>query len=230
MSYPGVDPTDLKTMNPVGTQEESVGEPKTAPLQDLSEEKVEAPFAVSNRWKTGSIQFVVECPSGQRCLVKTLDTMDLVNADLLEDMDYFGKALLPSSFDAAGNPVDNQEQQTFWDALKDPDKRLKFFSMLNRLLETAVVNPIVIDDGAEIITDEKTGKRIVVLGGMIDTVNGVEMYTRDGVTRPLGAQEVKTSHIDFSDKMYIFGELNKPLELIRPFRQEDASVASVDTE
>ena len=280
MSYPGVEPADVQTMNPVGTQGHSAGSPdhndfeaeverrlrerldslsqtvqeevagtvaaqkeavttlqssfeaEAAPapkfnkeeLESLVADAVQSQFAVTNGWKQGhNIKFVVECPSGQRCLVKHLDTMDLVQADLVEDMDFFTKALFPSS---GGGATD----KGFWQALRDPDRQLKFFTLLNKLVEVAVINPVVVDDGCSIIEDENRG-RVVVLGTSVTSHNGVDYISRNGVQRQLRPEEVRASFIDFTDKMAIFAELNKPLELIQPFREEpSAGLENLDRE
>lgn len=232
MSYPGVDPSDTITAEPVGTQAVSEGETKQLDGEELKkvvEEAVANQFAITDGWKTPEkIEFVVLCPSGQRALVRRLGTMDLLEAGLIEDMDFFTKALLPAGFDQAGNPVDSTEQPSFWKALKDPKRRLQFIQLLNRLLEVAVVNPKVIDDGAGIV--DNGGKDVVVLGTSIVRENGIEYLRRaDGSLRPFAENEVKASAIDFTDKMAIFGELNRPLEEIKPFREAPNGVASVDT-
>lgn len=234
MSYPGVDPADVQTMNPVGTQEPSAGasiDPQQ--LKEAVREAVSDQFKVTDGWKSrtkASVHFVVECPSGQKALLKHLDTMDLVGANIIEEMDFFTKALFPASFDDAGNPVENKPTQNFWTTLKDPMKRKRFISMLNRLLEVAVVRPKVIDDGIEIETDPETGEATIKEGSLLTVEGDVEFVTLpNGKKRAIKEGEVVTSAIDFGDKMTIFGELNKPLGMIEPFREPAVSVASVDS-
>lgn len=170
------------------------------------------PFAVTNAWlPKPQVQFVIQCPSGQRCLAKHLNTMDLVDADLIEEVDFFTKKLFPSTFDAAGNPVDNDDEelsnQSFWGTLKDAEKKVRFFRLLNKLLTIGIVKPKVVDDGVDIVVDE-SGTKKVVFGT---------------AARPLREGEVYASAIDFADKITIFGELNKPLEQINPFREESSA-------
>lgn len=249
MSYPGIDPADVQTMEPVGTQEPSAGEPKLLPpkipqveeqrlqsvidpeqLKDIVQEAVADQFAITDGWRNRAVQFVVLCPSGQRALLKHLTTMDLVDAGLIEDMDTFTKALFPASFDQAGNPVENQGQESFWKQLKDPDKKLKFLGMLNRLLVVGVVNPTVVDDGVDIVIDERTGKRVVVQGTLVEEINGKEYLKTEIGNRLIAPNEVRASAIDFTDKMTIFSEFNKPLDQIKPFRESPVGVPSVDSE
>ena len=248
MSYPGVDPGDVQMMEPVGTQEPSPGEPKHAvpeqqpepepkkdesqldpvELQKVVEQAVQDQFAVTDGWKAKSVQFAIICPSGQRALLKRLDTMDLIEVGMVEEMDLFTKALMPVGFDQAGNPVEANKQQGFWQQIKDPEKRLRFLTLLNKLLEIGVVNPKVIDDGVSII--EKDGKKIVVQGTSIVNQSGVEyLQLEGGGMRRINDGEVRASAIDFTDKMAIFGEFNKPLEEIKPFRETPSGVASLDS-
>ncbi len=205
---------------------------ETEELKSIVKEAVADQFAITDGWRASkTIKFVVTCPSGQRCLVKRLSTTDLINADILDEMDFFTRALIPQKFDAAGNPVFDNEQSSFWDALKDPEKRLRFFNLLNKLTQAAVVNPIVVDDGASIVTTPN-GKKVVALGtSVITDENGTDsLIMENGETRVLSDNEVRTSQIEFTDKMQIFSEVNRPLNEIRPFRAEENSMASVGTE
>ncbi len=222
----------VKKKEPVGTQDSSTGETMSVNEEQLKRvvaQAVSDQFSVTSAWKDKNVKFIVECPSGQRCLVKHLDTMDLVNADLIEDMDFFSKALIPKNIDLAGNPIDDDQPiDTFWGALRDPQKRLKLFDMLNRLCEIGVVNPKVINDGAEIVSE--AGKEIVVLGRSVVTdAKGAEFINTPMGPRQITEDQVRTSNIDFADKMAIFGELNKPLGLIQPFREEENRVADMET-
>jgi hypothetical protein len=174
---------------------------------------VEDQFAVTGWVARPKVKFVIHCPSGQTCLARHLDTMDLIEADLIEDLDTFTRRLFPSEVDPTGMPADELEKakeqigESIWASLRDPEKKVKFFRLLNKLLEIAIVRPKVYDDGVELVDDK--------------VVTGTNRKT-------LSPGEVNASDIDFSDKMTIFGELNKPLEQIKPFRQENTSVASVE--
>lgn len=217
MSTPNVGPIDTMT-SPVAQQAVSVGNQlhddalrgtiDPVALNAAVAQAVRDQFAVTDAWKPKPrVEFVIDCPSGQRCLAKHLNTMDLVDADLIEEVDFFTKKLFPTSFDAAGNPVDAEEDTTnesFWSALKDAEKKVRFFRLLNRLLAIGIVKPKVIDDGVDVGIDE-SGNETVVYGSK---------------ARPLNDGEVYASAIDFADKITIFGELNKPLEQIKPFRGE----------
>jgi len=183
-------------------------------------------FAVSNSWAPrGVTKFVVDLPSGQRVLVRHLDTMSLLEAGLLEEIDFFTKQLFPTDIDAQGNPIDKadgEDDPSLWVTLSDADKRFRFMKLLNGLLTTAVERPKVIDDGLELITDVNGKKRVY---------SGIELNEIDSTAhplRPLGENETYASVIDITDKMAIFGELNKPLAMITPFREgSSVSVANV---
>lgn len=221
MSFPNVDPA-VTTTNPVAQQAVTAGNQlhedalrgsiDPSALNAAVAQAFQDQFAVTQWKRKPQIQFVIECPSGQRCLAKHLNTMDLVDADLIEEVDFFTKRLFPSAFDAAGNPVDSNEEDTgnesFWGTLKDPEKKVRFFRLLNRLLAIGVVKPHVVDDGVDVVVDE-SGNKTVQYGAN---------------ARPLREGEVYASDIDFADKITIFGELNKPLEQIKPFREESSTV------
>ena len=248
MSYPGVEPTDVQTMEPVGTQATSVGVPPTPnPLlakaaQDMHESALRNPefvappqganldhlvakavddmFALKDTWQpknTEPVKFVIHCPSGQTVLAKHLTTMDLLEASIIDEIDFFSKKLLPK-LDPAGNPVEDDDAGApLWTLMKDVEKRKRFFTMLNKLVDIAVLKPNVIDDGVEIATRDD---------GTQFLINGADMKPEDyqrvfGKILPaLGPNETYASAVDFGDKMAIFGELNKPLAVIEPFREE----------
>lgn len=216
MTDTDVNPAVAQQMNPVVGQDVPAGNPLFQQPQQLNVEQfkqeivqaVTDQFAVTG-WGTPSsdVKFVIECPSGQRCLAKHLNTIDLIEADLIEEVDIFTKQLFPASFDPAGNPIEPQQDSSnssFWTTLKDVEKKVRFFRLLHKLLAISIVKPRVIDDGVEVYVDE----------------NG-ERKLRFGISaRPLRPGEVYASAIDFADKLTIFAELNKPLELIQPFREE----------
>lgn len=258
MSYPGMEPADVQTLEPVGTQEPSAGKPAPNPLlanvsQDMHEdalrkdnfvhinpselkdavqEAVTDIFALKNTWKPKSqkVRFVIDCPSGQKVLARHLTTMDLLEADLVEEIDFFTKRLFPQDLDAAGNPIEKSEDDdgsTIWKVLRDIEKRKRFLELLNRLLVTAVEKPKVINDNVEIATDSD-GNKFLINGSEMDAEDYVRIYGKE--LPELGENETYASAVDFTDKMHIFGELNKPLGVIQPFRAESAaSVASMAT-
>lgn len=178
-------------------------------------------FAVTDAWRPKEkIRFIVKCPSGQQILCRHLTTMDLLEADLIEEIDFFTKRLFPVGLDAQGNPVeheplpeDQDEMASVWTLLKDVQKRARFFGLLNKIMVVGVVRPQIIDDGVEIV--KQRGK---------DTV-------RLGVTKPnLQEGQALASAIDFADRMAIFAELNRPLNEIIPFRKEQAiSLANLES-
>lgn len=259
MSYPGVEPADVQTLEPVGTQVPSAGVPTPNPLlanasQEMHEEAlrndnfvhvnptelksvvqqaVTDMFALKPNWMPKpkaekQIQFVITCPSGQNVLAKHLTTMDLLEADLIEDLDFFTKKLFPQNVDPAGNPIDEDESaSTIWTVLKDIDKRKKFIELLNKLLVISIQKPKIVDDGLEIATGED-GKQFLISGAEMAPEDFTKVFGRK--LPELGENETYCSAVDFADKMSIFAELNKPLSVIEPFRQESlVSLASMES-
>ncbi|QNJ59235.1 tail assembly chaperone [Mycobacterium phage MrMiyagi] len=243
MSYPGVDPAVLAQVNPVGTQESAAGEPMAPnplvakasetmhesalrePVIDQSAVKaaVADMFALQDGWKPKqAVKFVIECPSGQRVLARHLDTMALLEANLIEEIDFFTKRLFPAEMDASGNVIEKPEdaaEASIWTVLKDPEKRCRFLRLMNGLLVTAIERPKIIDDGVEILTDTE-GKKHVVEGARLSPEDYEKVFKKK--LRPLGPNETYASAVDFADKMAIYSELNKPLAVITPFREEQA--------
>lgn len=166
-------------------------------------------FAVTTWKPQDRILMTLECPSGQKILLRHLTTMDLLEADLIEEIDFFTKRLFPESIDQGGTPVEHPEEDenaSVWVLLRDVNKRARFFSLLNRIMVVGVVKPKIIDDGVKTYTN-KEGKTMVRLGTK-------KIEPKDG--------EALASSIDFADRMAIFAELNKPLDQIKPFRRESA--------
>lgn len=248
MSYPGLDPADMQEKtNPVGTQVLSAGDTPTpnsllskvsedmheAVLRDTSfdkklndavQEAVSDMFALKPNWSPTKqkVNFVINCPSGQKVLAKHLNTMDLLEADLVEEIDFFTKRLFPQDMDPSGNPIDEDEEDTeasIWTVLRDIKKRKRFIELLNRLIELSIEKPSVINDGIEIATDSN-GKQFLITGAEMSEADYVKVYGHP--LQKLVENQTYCSAIDFTDKMVIFGELNKPLSVIQPFRQEQA--------
>lgn len=239
MSYV-VNPPESEKLNPVGAQELSGGAPTpNSLLAQASEQMHESAlrndenmknvvaqavsdmFAVKPTWKpkTERIRFVIQCPSGQTVLARHLNTMDLLEANLVEDLDFFTKRLFPSKVDDSGNIVEDDEEDNnnIWHVLRDIERRRKFIDLLNRLLDIAVERPNVINDGIQIATRED-GSRFLISGAEMSSEDYIRVF---GHPLPeLKENETYASAVDFTDKMTIFGELNKPISMIQPFRGE----------
>ena len=227
-------PDETIKENPVGTQEVSPGDERaSAALNGANSEEFKAAvaeavkhqFDVTEGWQPRRIvKFVIECPSGQPALVKHLDTRDLLRANLLEEMDRFTKQLFPNSLDAQGVPVEREEDASdgIWGILRDPEKRCKFFDMTNRLMVVASVKPKIVNDGVALRTNE-SGEKEEVFGCEVEDVD--EQLELFGKPVPkLKDGEAYAGAIDFADRMAFFQELNKPLGLIEPFREESNAV------
>lgn len=244
MSYPGVDLADEDEMNPVGTQDSSASEPQRFIEQDdptgkhdkilvpqpekptppkLSKEQLKAAvdemFEVTDAWapRQTKIKFKIDCPSGQTALVKHLDTMDLIEVGLIEELDFFTRRLFPRKLDPSGNPVDDDDEnnETLWQALRDPEKRRRFFDMTGKLMAAAAIRPKIIFDGV-FVKGEK-----VVFGYQLSQE---ERKEKDIFVPHLKKGETYAGAIDFADRMAFFHELNRPLKQIEPFRPESAVV------
>jgi hypothetical protein len=258
MSYPGVEPGDVQTVEPVGTQVTSSGNTVPTPnpllanasqemheqalrndsiginpkeLSSIVQQSVSDMFALRPNWtpKQEKIRFVISCPSGQKVLAKHLNTMDLLEADLIEEIDFFTKRLFPQDITDTGELIDNEdgEEANIWKVLRDIEKRRRFVDLLNKLLEASVEKPKVINDGVQIATDSK-GKQFLIFGADMKPEDYKTVFGHD--LPELSEGETYTSAIDFSDKMAIFAELNKPLAVIQPFREESlVGLASMES-
>lgn len=233
MSYPGVDPSDIMTTEPVGTQAISEGNPlivnhaglppgvsDEVDVEKVVQQKVSEMFAVTEAWKPkGIIKFVIEFESGQQALVKYLDTMDMINIDLIEDMDFFSKKLFATQQENA----ENDFQKTFWGTLRDVNNRKRFLDMTGKLMEASSIKPKIIHDGVAIVEDEETGKQQVVFGNEVTDI-GKQIELFGGPVSQLKDGQTYSSAIDIGDRLTFFQELNKPLALIEPFREKQDSV------
>ena len=235
-------PDETETPNPVGAQEVSQGDTELAKqsqkahdaalngldpkaLEEAVTKAVRDQFAVTEGWQPKrTVKFIIDCPSGQPALVKHLDTKDLLRANLLEEMDRFTKELFPQ-IDQAGNVVEKEEDSErdgVWAILRSPEKRCKFFEMTNRLMCVAAIKPKIVNDGVALRTNED-GEQEEVFGCEVEDVD--EQLKLFGKPVPkLKEDEAYAGAIDFADRMAFFQELNKPLGMIEPFREESDAV------
>jgi hypothetical protein len=246
MSYPGVDPGDVQTMNPVGTQENSSGEPQKFQYKEVTKEdgsKVLVPqdppvpvpnallkeqvqqtvsdmFAPTDAWSPrGPVKFKHEFPSGQVALVKHLGTMDLIEYDLLDELDFFTRRLF-GAVTETDEKTGETKSETLSDSLRDPAKRVRFLNLTGQLMAAALVKPKIVHDGCAVI--EVEGKEKVKSGYQMSEEDQIKYL--GGPIPKLGKGEVYSGPIDFADRMSLFHELNKPLKQIEPFREESATV------
>jgi hypothetical protein len=178
---------------------------ETSELKEAVKKAIKDEFEVTSWGKpAGAIRFSVVCPSGQKVLLRRLDPLNMMAAGLLDEVDFFSKKLFPESLDKAGNPIESKEDNKgLIDLLKDPEKRDQFIDLLDRLCVAAVVKPRLY---IPIINDD--GEDVSDLKG----------------------KAIPVTNLDFSDKMFVFGEANKPLEEISSFRVEPTdSMATLST-
>lgn len=233
MSYPGVSPSDtIEETNPVGAQDVSEGvstpqntEYKEEDFQAAVKKAMEDTFKISEQWTSHRkvVRFIIDCPSGQKALVKHLDTWDLIDNNLIEELDFFTRKLFPG-FNQAGNPVedDGEEGESFWAAMRKPEKRTRFLDMTGILIAASSIKPKVIHDGVAVIVDPETGAQKTVFGHEMTIDEQLEHFKRP--VPKLEDGQTYSGTIDFSDRMKFFQELNKPLAVIQPFREESSDV------
>lgn len=230
---PTPQPTPLQTASQEAHDNALNGSVSQEQLNVAVAQAVKEQFEVTEGWQPKrSVQFIIHCPSGQTALVKHLDTRDLLRANLLEEMDRFTKQLFPSALDAQGAPVEQKdeddEQGGIWSVLRDPDKRRRFFDMTNRLLVAASVKPKIVNDGVA-LHDNDSGEQEEIFGCEVDSIDEqIEIFGKP--VPKLKDGEAYAGAIDFGDRMAFFQELNKPLGMIEPFReQSDAMLASMES-
>lgn len=223
-------PTEEITTNPVGTQDSTVGEksPAERAIADADLKKAVAE-AVSDMFKPQAwkpkilVKFKIELPSGQKALVKHLDTLDLLEYDLIEELDFFTRKLFPATVDMSGNPIEQDKmEENIWKALTDPDKRRRFLDMTGKLMAAASLDPKIVHDGVALVKSKRDGRLHTRFGYQLNMDQQLE-YLGEPVSA-LRDREVYSGYIDFSDRMVFFQELNRPLESITPFRKEQAQM------
>mgnify|MGYP000467462360 CR=1 FL=1 len=228
MSYPGVDPSDTIVTEPVGAQAVSEGVPNpllagvdARQVEEAVRQEISNAFAVSDAWKSKqTVKFVIDCPSGQKALVKHLDTMDLVNADLIEELDFFTKKLFATQVESDN---EQSEETGLFATLRDVNKRCRFLDMTGRLMAAASVKPKIIHDGVAVVENSETGEKEIVFGNQVaGMARQIELFGKHVPSLKDG--QCYSGPIDFADRMMFFSELNKPLELIEQFRDEPNAV------
>jgi hypothetical protein len=201
-------------------------------------EAVRTQFEVTSWKPKATVKFIVDFASGQKTLVKHLDTMDLVRNKLLREMDTFSKKLFPAKYDEQGTPVDAAGNEVGVVALmEEPEKRVKFMDLMNRLMAAASVEPKIVNDyvalidssfakelGVELSNDDE---KIDVYGYQIEGIeNQIKVFGKP--VPVLKDNEVYAGVISFADRMQFFQEINKPLAMIEPFRGSTTSVPHVE--
>lgn len=146
-----------------------------------------------------SLEFDIELPSGQTCLVKKLGMEKIVELGLMNDLDSFTGSILPdkkTSSKKTAKQKEQEEEDTFLSALKDKERFGKMMSTVDKVVRACVIMPQVN------AVPEKGFERL------------------DGV--------VYVDNIDFNDKLTIFGKVFDGLGGMEPFRKgQEPAVGAV---
>lgn len=145
----------------------------------------------------------IDCPSGERCLIRILDIQDIINAGLLGDLDLFSKKLFPKKLDEAGRPVEDEEtdspdEESIWGILADDEKREFFFSLMEKLIVMGVADPKVVPSSQEPEEDEiscewiELNDRLFLFNTLMEPINTIAAFRPGQAT---GVETVATSEI-----------------------------------
>lgn len=248
MSQSAAPVEEQKKKKPAETQEPSTGSsPQEPTVKPESEEfkkavaqAIKDQFRVTDAWMPREIlKFVVSCPSGQQVLVKHLDTLDLIRADLVEDLDSFQRKLFPATLDDQGRPVERDAGRTFLKMMSNPTARVRFLDVTGRLMAVCSIKPKIVNDGVTLV-DRDTFKRIIgedtaneaeqqdIFGYQVESIDDqIKLFGKP--VPPLAENEAYAGVIGLPDRFTFFTELNKPLELIAPFREPSESISGLET-
>lgn len=228
-----------KKTKPAETQEPSTGASEEE-FKKAVQQAIQDQFKVTEAWKPQMIvRFVVQCPSGQQVLVKHLEPMDLIRVDLIEDLDSFQRKLFPAELDDQGRPVERNAGQTFFKMMTDPEKRVKFLDVTGRLMVACSLKPKIVNDGVALIDPEEyeeitgeeaasEGKKREIFGHQVENIDEqIRLFGKP--IAPLKDNEVYAGVVGLPDRFTFFTELNKPLELIAPFRESSESLSDLES-
>jgi hypothetical protein len=183
----------------IGTEEELAGIP--AEQAEVAPRKKKR----GSKWRTQSKKRrgkEVECPSGERCLIRILDIQDIINAGLLGDLDLFSKKLFPKKLDEAGRPVEDEQtdedEDSIWAILADDEKREFFFSLMEKLIVLGVVDPVV-KFSTDVVGDDEIScewielnDRLFLFNTLMEPINKIATFRTGQAT---GVETVATSEV-----------------------------------
>lgn len=142
-----------------------------------------------SKWRAGSKKKrhkEVECPSGERCLIRALDIQDIINAGLLGDLDLFSKKLFPKKLDEAGRPMEDEDtgddDDSIWAILADDDKRAFFFGLMEKLIVIGVADPKVVPSDETPDEDEiscewiELNDRLFLFNVLMEPINQIATF------------------------------------------------------
>lgn len=155
----------------------------------------------------GSAYTELTMPSGQLCLVRKLQPIDLAAGNLLGGTDLIAGIVEQKVREAQAGPQDHKKSKEV-QAKEDLDKVLD-------TIKTALSKPESLDS----MIDAVTVKAVVE--------PRIEIPPKDYADRVPGV--VYSDTVDFSDKMYIFNWVMRGVDAAKAFRgQSTADVASLE--
>lgn len=145
MSYPGVTEDEQIVAAAAAATQGPVGIQPPSPLTQ-QQQAVANPYKITG-WKKDDSHFDVVTPSGQRCRAKKLQFEEAISYGLLDDADLFTNALMSNDQKAGG--------ATMLQVFSDPERRAKFFGLLNRCMAACVVLPKVSMQSGALLPDDE---------------------------------------------------------------------------
>lgn len=171
----------------------------------ISGERVDKPvnpYAPTGWQAKKRIEFDVQMPSGQMCLVMRLEREDLFRLNLMDYLDTFTPILM-------GDLADEERDAAVQDVIKEnPDALVKMFAAIDQVVMAATIKPK--------ITENK------------DLVNlGNESDWRD----PNFVATVLLENIPMEERMYVFGAaFGQSMDALKSIWRETTGVGSLDDE
>jgi hypothetical protein len=127
-------------------------EPPPTPVNLHSPAPTADPAPYGAGWgKRAEEEFDIITPSGTRCRIKPLGLEDAMGLGLLDSIDMFTNKLMKPVLEATEKDAEPEldGNAMILKGLTDPEKRAKFFGMLNRIAAHVCIIPhvVLVDDG-----------------------------------------------------------------------------------
>lgn len=142
---------------------------------------------VNNVWGSQKLEVELECPSGQRCLVKKPDPQQLVEMGIIDKVDVLTKLVDTKHVKRVKGKQSLTPAQVDVETIsKNPKIAMDIMTLADRVVESVVLEPSV-----------KRPVRVIDEG--LETEREVKLAWSDRVEG-----QIYTDMIDFMDRMYIF--------------------------